>query len=290
MPELPEVETIRRGLNPKIVGQTITEVEVRLPKIVRGSSEDLQSALINQHFSAIDRRGKLLILWLEDKEHALLIHLKMTGQLIYRHGSEQIAGGHPWPEFGGELPNKYSHVIFHFVDGGVLFFNDLRQFGYLQLVDKEDVAKIISQYGLEPGLSEFTPEAFLSKLEKRRGKLKAVLLDQKIFSGLGNIYVDESCFWAEVLPTRAVETLTHNERLRLHAAIVEVISKAIEHSGTTVHDFVDADGKRGNYSDLLMVYGRGGESCLRCGSTRGGVISKTKFAGRGTHFCPMCQI
>jgi formamidopyrimidine-DNA glycosylase len=289
MPELPEVETIRRGLAEKIVGVPIKNVSVRLPKIIRGSSADFQDLLLAQNIHQIDRRGKLLILRLSNQTHAVLIHLKMTGQLIYRNQTEQVAGGHPWPDFTGELPNKYSHVVIEFANDSVLYFNDLRQFGYLQVVTREQVDEVIATYGLEPGLPEFTLPAFLKRLEKKRGKLKAVLLDQKILSGLGNIYVDESCFWAGILPTRAVETLTRSEREKLYHAIVTVINSAIEHRGTTVHDFVDSDGKRGNYADFLMVYGRTGKPCLRCGETLGGVIQKIKFAGRGTHFCTECQ-
>lgn len=288
MPELPEVETIRRSLAPKIVGKEIREVEVRLPKIVRGSAETFTSAVQKNTIQEIDRRGKLLILWLATKQQAILIHLKMTGQLIYRHQSDQVAGGHPFPAFDPsiELPNKYSHVIFRFADGAQLFFNDLRQFGFVHLVEKSEVQNITNTYGLEPGQPEFTESAFLQALSRKKGKLKAVLLDQKLFSGLGNIYVDESCFWAKILPTRTVESLSLQEKKSLYSAIVEVINKAIEHRGTTVHDYVDADGKRGNYSDFLMVYGRAGETCLRCGGT----VEKVKFAGRGTHFCPSCQV
>lgn len=260
-------------------------MDVRLPKIIRGSAEILKTTLEGNQFVRIDRRGKLLILWLSGEQQALLIHLKMTGQLIYRHGKEQIAGGHPWPAFEGELPNKYSHVILEFEDGAALFFNDLRQFGFLQLANTDEVALITSKYGLEPGRGDFTEENFLEVLQKKRGKLKAVLLDQTIFSGLGNIYVDESCFWAEILPTRTVESLSEGERKRLFTAIVQVIDEAILLRGTTVHDYVDANGNRGNYSDKLQVYGRVGETCQRCGAT----IQKIKFAGRGTHFCPGCQ-
>lgn len=286
MPELPEVETIRRGLVSKIINVPLKSVEIRLPKIVRGPASELQQLLEGNTFESIDRRGKLLIFWLGGAEQALLIHLKMTGQLIYRHQQEQIAGGHPWPAFEGELPNKYSHVIIEFADTARLFFNDLRQFGYLQLATRAEVEIITSQYGLEPGMSDFTQDNFLAVLNRKRGRLKAVLLDQKIFSGLGNIYVDESCYWAEILPTRTVESLTDSEKVRLYLAIVQVIEQAILHRGTTVHDFVDAEGNRGNYSDKLEVYGRAGQTCRRCGAT----IQKIKFAGRGTHFCPGCQL
>lgn len=290
MPELPEVETIRRGLAQKIIGVPIANVRIRLPKIIRGSSAYFQDLLTSQHIHQIDRRGKLLILRLANQTHSVLIHLKMTGQLIYRSQTEQVAGGHPWPDFTGELPNKYSHVIIEFANNSVLYFNDLRQFGYLQIVTEDEVNHVIAQYGLEPGLPEFTLSAFLQRLENKRGKLKAVLLDQKTFSGLGNIYVDESCFWAGILPTRTLESLSIIEKEKLYQAIVQVIDSAIEHRGTTVHDFLDSDGKRGNYADFLMVYGRAGKPCLRCGDTLGGVIEKIKFAGRGTHFCPQCQI
>ncbi len=293
MPELPEVETVRRSLAPKILRHTIEVIDVRLPKIIRGGAEEFSSQLQGKTITELDRRGKLLTLWLDDRKDALLVHLKMTGQLIFRHTNnpnEQVVGGHPWPPFDGDLPNKYSHVIFGFDDGGRLYFNDLRQFGFLQIADANEVSRIHATYGLEPGRPEFTLPNFLQILEKKRGVLKAVLLDQRFISGLGNIYVDEACFWAGILPMRRVESLNETERTRLFDSIVNVIHTAIEQRGTTVHDYVDADGKRGNYSDFLMVYGRAGLLCLRCAEQgKESLVQKVKLSGRGTHFCEKCQ-
>lgn len=287
MPELPEVETIRRGLLPHLIGQTISEVEVRKSKIVSPDISAFSRILEGNAFADLQRRGKLLIGRLEQGEYSVLIHLKMTGQLIWRDPSgEQVAGGHPWPEYNAELPNKYSHIIVSFANGARLFFNDLRQFGFWKLATPEEVAAARSRYGLEPLTEEFTLENFSHRLTSRKGILKSVLLNQEIFSGLGNIYVDEVCFYAQVRPERRIETLTPEEIGRLHAGCQTIIAHAIEQRGTTVESFTDASGQRGNYSDFLQVYKQEGKLCQRCGQAK---IVKTKLAGRGTHYCPNCQ-
>lgn len=286
MPELPEVETIRRGLAQHILGKEITHIEVRLPKMIKTDQTEFTRTLQGNAFHSIDRQGKLLIFHLEQhSELALLLHLKMTGQLIYRHGSEQVAGGHPWPPYNDELPNKYSHIIFTFATGAHLYFNDQRQFGYLKLVEQEDVQKEKEKYGIEPHTDNFTRTAFRKLFTNRHTQLKSLLLNQSIISGIGNIYADEICFYAGIKPHRTVDTLTPLEINTLFDGCLTVIGTAIQHRGTTISDFTDANGQRGNYSDYLHVYGREGQSCHRCAGT----ITKTKVAGRGTHWCPDCQ-
>lgn len=286
MPELPEVETIRRGLVSEIIDQEITQIEVRLSKMIKTSEEEFQKSIQGNFFSHIDRQGKLLIFHLKNTPHqAMLLHLKMTGQLIYRHENTQVAGGHPWPTYNGELPNKYSHVIFTFANGARLFFNDQRQFGYLKLVDQDFVMQEREKYGIEPLTQAFTRQAFFQLFEKRKTTVKALLLNQKIISGIGNIYTDEICFFARVNPNRVVNTLTPIEINTLYDATQTIIDTAIKHSGTTISDYVNTNGLRGNYSDYLYVYGRAGEPCQRCS----GIITKDQVAGRGTHWCPECQ-
>ncbi|MFH2104905.1 MAG: bifunctional DNA-formamidopyrimidine glycosylase/DNA-(apurinic or apyrimidinic site) lyase [Parcubacteria group bacterium] len=285
MPELPEVETIRRDLQRKIVGKKITEVKVRKLKIVKGSQPAFRRALIGNSFAKISRRGKLLILELKKGEKYLLIHLKMTGQLIYQARGQIIAGGHGWPQIG-KLPNKYSHIIFTFADRSQLFFNDLRQFGYMKLVGDEELSAILEKFGIEPLTKNFTWANFRHALAGKKTSLKAVLLNQKLIAGIGNIYVDEICFRAGVRPSRAVNKLSSAELRKIFNSCNIIIKQAIKYRGTTFNDYVDADGNKGNFISRLKVYQRAGEKCQRC---RRGVIKKTRLAGRGTHYCPQCQ-
>ncbi len=286
MPELPEVETIRRDLDAKIRHQKIKRIDVRKLKIVRGLVADFKRALLGQNFSRIDRRAKLLIFKVSSGEKFLLIHLKMTGQLIYESGRVTVAGGHSWPPLDRRLPSKYSHVIFTFRDGSRLFFNDLRQFGYLQLVDRATKDKIITGYGLEPLTREFTLPRFARVFRGKKTRLKSLLLNQSLMAGIGNIYADEICHAAGVRPTRKGSTLKAADITRLYAASQRILCRAVEKRGTTFSDYVDADGRTGNYLRYLKVYDREGKKCLTC---KKGVIKKIKIGSRGTHYCPVCQ-
>ena len=280
MPELPEVETIRRGLSNKILNKKIVKVEITKDNLVRNKLEDFLSVVNNNQVSKIDRIGKLLILHLKDGY--LLIHLKMTGQLIYVWKNELVAGGHL--QEIEELPNKYSHIIFNFVDGSKLFFNDMRQFGYLQLVTNKE--EIVKKYGIEPLTKDFTLENFKKVFKNRKGILKALLLNQNLLAGIGNIYADEIRFRAKVRPSRKVNTLNKKEVEELYKACQYIIKKAVEKKGTTFSDYKDTSGKAGNFVQYLKVYGRKDKRCLRCKKAD---IKKITVAGRGTHFCPNCQ-
>lgn len=285
MPELPEVETIRRDLESRILGKNIDAVTVRLPKIVHGPLEFFEEVLQDTSITAIQRTGKLLQLELAKTPFVLLIHLKMTGQLLYQSQNDFVAGGHPFPAFSEPLPNKWTHIELAFEDKSHLYFNDLRQFGYWQIVTKNEQETINSQYGIEPLTPNFTWENFSAQMSKKRGVLKAVLLDQTFISGLGNIYADEVCFLSGILPTRRVESLSTEELSKLYESCLRVIEKAVLHRGTSFRDFKDTEGREGGYAKFLMVYGRENLPCLRCGTP----IEKIKLAGRGTHFCPHCQ-
>ncbi len=285
MPELPEVETLRRDLAARILNKKITKTTVRLPKMVRGSTEQLQETLQGNHILAINRVGKLLQLSLHESPLILLIHLKMTGQLLYNDQQTLIAGGHPFPAFTEPLPNKWTHIELSFADQSHLYFNDLRQFGYWQLVSREEQTAINERYGIEPLTPGFTWQAFSDRMSTKRGVLKAVLLDQNFISGLGNIYADEVCFASGVLPTRRVESLTQEELQKIFFHCTHILQKAVENRGTSFRDYRDSQGKEGGYAKFLAVYGRAKEPCLICGTP----IEKIKLAGRGTHFCPVCQ-
>ncbi len=288
MPELPEVETVRRGLEKQILGKKIVEITVQKPNLVRNDLNFFMQNLIGNSFKAINRRGKLIYFSFEHSDLSLLVHLKMTGQLIYQTSpQDRVIGGHPYPDPSGELPNKYSHIIIKLEDGSTLFFNDQRQFGYMHLVEPVYLEAVLMRFGIEPGMENFTWKNFQEILKRYpKSILKAFLLDQTRISGLGNIYVDEACFGAQILPMRRVGSLNETEQKKLFEVINDVIARAIKAKGTTFRDYRDHEGKSGNFMDQLNVYGRGGQKCLICKST---LITKTKCAGRGTHFCEICQ-
>lgn len=290
MPELPEVETIRRDLG-VLVGHKIAALKILNPKTAQPSAAFLKNHLLGQKIEAVNRTGKLLILSLRNG-YFLLIHLKMTGQLIYQTGKRKIYGGHSLNgqakegAVGGELPNKHTRAIFNFSKGGQLFFNDLRKFGYVKLVDRAELDRIVSaNYGPEPLTKEFTLKKFAAIFPSRRVNLKALLLNQKLVAGLGNIYVDESLFRAGIRPERLAQSLNKKEIALLFKAINNVIRQAIKYRGTTFSDYQDANGRAGNFSRHLQVYGRYKQPCLKCGRP----VSKIKLAGRGTHYCQYCQ-
>ncbi len=296
MPELPEVETIRRDLEKALGGRRLLSLEILAAKSAPQSAVFLKRHLLEKRLLAILRRGKLLILSFEGEAY-LLIHLKMTGQLIFLSGDSRVAGGHSlgskksraadsWlTAVGGDLPNKHTRAVLLFEGGGRLYFNDLRRFGYLKYSDKKDLDRLIAaNYGPEPLTPSFSFSAF-SRIFSGNRQIKPLLLDQKKIAGLGNIYVDETLFASGIRPDRRADSLEEKEKRSLYQAINRIIKKAVEERGTTFSDYVDASGRRGGYSRLLKVYGRGGEACLKCGRK----LEKTKISGRGTHFCPYCQ-
>ncbi|NCN99640.1 bifunctional DNA-formamidopyrimidine glycosylase/DNA-(apurinic or apyrimidinic site) lyase [Candidatus Falkowbacteria bacterium] len=306
MPELPEVETIRRDLAASLVNRKIISLNVLSPKSVSPSVALFCSALVGRQIKTVARRGKLLMFKLslvspklkksgQTIYDYLLIHLKMTGQLIYLDGTKKIAGGHSLSKtdttgfqaaVGGELPNKHTRVVFNFSGGRQLFFNDLRKFGYLKLVTEVERQGLLARnYGPEPLTSEFSVSALAQVLKNKTAKVKALLLDQKLIAGLGNIYVDESLYAAGIDPRRPGDSLKPLEIKKLYLVINKIIRQAIKRRGTTFSDYVDSRGRSGNFSRLLKVYGRDGEKCVNCGS----LILKIKVAGRGTHYCQHCQ-
>jgi formamidopyrimidine-DNA glycosylase len=286
MPELPEVETIRRDLARVIVGKKITHVEVLHRAPIKDGVKKFTEALQNKKLKHIDRIGKLLMLDLSDG-HFLLIHLKMTGQLIYRHDKTIIAGGHSFSAFKpDELPGAYTWVIWNFDDGSVLYFNDMRKFGYLKIVDRKEKEMIVSGYGLEPLTKNFTLKNFLKILEKRNAPIKAVLLNQALIAGIGNIYADEICFAAKIFPGTRTSVLSSLEKTKLFNAINIILKKAIKYKGTTFKNYVSAHGKKGNFSDFLQVYKRDKQKCFVC---KKGIVSNKKIGGRSSRYCPVCQ-
>lgn len=285
MPELPEVETIRRDLASCVLHKKIKKVDVKKSRLVRNSASFFVKSLKNNEFTGIDRVGKLIIFVLKNKEY-LLVHLKMTGQLIYQDKKSQIAGGHSYNSDEMVYPNKYTYIIFTFSDGSNLYFNDMRTFGYLQVVDEKELDRIKSAYGIEP----IDPEVKLSDWRKvfinRRTNLKALLLNQKVIAGIGNIYADEICFASRIRPDRPVFKLTKSEVDLLFKNSKRILQQAIKKRGTTFNNYVDGQGQKGNFVKYLRVYGRTGKICLNCRKVK---IKRIKLAGRSTHFCPNCQ-
>ena len=281
MPELPEVETIRRGLEKRILNKKIVQVKVLEKKSFIGEAEEV----LGRKIEKLGRRGKALIIELSGGE-SFLIHLRMTGQLIYI-GRERFAGGHPNESFVEELPNKQTRVIIEFSDGAKLFFNDQRKFGFIKVVKTEKIEEeaFIRKLGKEPW--EITVEEFYEKLKRHKNSaIKAVILDQEVIAGLGNIYADEALYFSGIRPTRKAGEISKLEAKRLILGAKTVMERSLEAGGSTIKNYVKADGTRGNYLDLFAkVYGRGGEKCEKCG----GEIKKIKVGGRGTHYCEECQ-
>lgn len=280
MPELPEVETIRRGLKDFIINKKITKIEVFCDKSFQGDPKIAE----NQTVKNIRRFGKALILDL-DNEISLMIHLRMTGQLIY-DGKERYAAGHPSENFVANLPNKQTRILLKFPDG-TLYFNDQRKFGFIKVIQTKEVKNdaFIQKLAKEPW--DMEADEFYQKLQKHKNSLiKATILDQSIICGLGNIYADESLFMAKIHPARRAGTLTKKEAKNLLESACCVMKKSIESGGSTMATYVKADGTRGDYLDkFAQVFHKEGQPCPCCGTK----IIKTRVAGRGTHICPNCQ-
>lgn len=287
MPELPEVETIRRGLNKFILKSELQKVKILCPKSFIGTP-------ITGKIIKIRRFGKALVLDM-DNDHSILIHLRMTGQLIYdlkdnssvnHNYNNRYAAGHPSDNFTANLPNRQTRVILEF-DTGTLYFNDQRKFGFIKAIPTKDVERdsFISKLAKEPW--DMAAEELYEKLQKHpKSSIKAAILDQTIICGLGNIYADESLFVSGIHPLRKAGSLTIEEAKHLLAAARQVMDESIASGGSTMATYVKADGTKGDYLEqFAQVFRREGKPCPRCGQN----IIKTKVAGRGTHLCPHCQ-
>lgn len=273
MPELPEVETVRRTLYDKLVGRTIDRVEIITPRQVYHPDPDtFRAELEGIAFTDLKRRGKYLLLELGDRL-TLVCHLRMSGHLFV---------------CDPERPrDKHTHVIFHMDDGKELRYEDQRKFGGFHLLGPtgEGMPPGLRNLGPEPLSDDFTPRTLAEAVAGRRSPVKAVLLDQSAVAGLGNIYVDEALFCARVHPERAAESLSPDEIHRLHGCIRSVLERAVERRGTTFSLYFDGEGKSGDMYDELQVFDRTGAPCPRCGTP----IVKLAVAQRGTHVCPQCQ-
>ncbi len=287
MPELPEVETIRRGLDKLIIGKQVSAVDFDTPKSFPNSPEDVKKFLINSTIEGISRRGKALIIQL-NSGYSLIIHLRMTGQLVYDDGETHFGAGHPNDSLISRLPDKSTRVTLAFSDGGQLFFNDQRKFGWMRLYPSSIIDEIdfFRRLGPEPLAAEFNWLELRKRLMRRpRSVIKAALLDQSVIAGVGNIYADESLWEAKIHPSTAVSELSAKDFKNLHDALIKVLNLSLEYGGSTDRNYVNAEGRRGSYLEFASVFRRENQPCPRCGTT----ILKIRVAGRGTHYCPHCQ-
>lgn len=288
MPELPEVETIRRGLVATVLGRHIEAVEVLSEKTLAATRPELDSLIVGHRLTGVDRRGKLLLAHLDGGAH-LLIHPMMTGQLVVtERGRTLFAGGHPTRSLLEPMPNATTRVAVRLAGGRVLFFNDQRRFGRIRLVDSATLAadRFLAGMGPEPLGDAFTLAAFRAQLARHsRAPVKAVILDQSVVAGIGNIYSDESLHLARVHPRRPAGSLSAAESRRLHEAIGTIIGLAVEHGGTSFAGYVNEARGRTSYLAQARVFRREGRPCPVCGSR----IERIRVAGRGTNVCPHCQ-
>jgi formamidopyrimidine-DNA glycosylase len=290
MPELPEVETVRRGLSELIVGKAFREVAVHeSPKSFPNNPTEVASSLLGAKVIAVRRRAKVLLIDLSTN-YSLVIHLKMTGQLVYRDGDIRFGAGHPNDSLIGILPDRSTRVSLIFTDGGTLFFNDQRKFGWVKLYPTAEVANIdfMKKVGPEPLEDSFTADDFISRIRRRNNtSIKAAILDQTVLAGVGNIYADESLWGAKIHPAERVKDVKDVDLAILLAEIKTVMTLSIEKGGSTDRNYVNAEGKRGSYIDFARVFRREGLACPRHPDV---VIEKIRVAGRGTHICPVCQV
>lgn len=272
MPELPEVETVRRGLTKLVEGSTIKSVDVLYPKMVNLPPKDFENALKGKKIDRIDRRGKYLLIRLSD--HLTIVsHLRMEGKYDV--------------EPDGAPLDKHTHVVFHLTDGRELRYNDTRKFGRMNLVDTGTEMSVagLKTIGPEPTEQALTLDYITAIFKKSRKVIKPFLLDQSNIAGLGNIYADEVLWLSKINPKQPVNSLKPAQIKRLRKNIITEIQMAIDGHGTTVHSYSTAYGEAGNFQNHLNVYGKQGEPCPRCGTK----IVKIKLAQRGTHYCPKCQ-
>ena len=271
MPELPEVETVRRGLERLVVGKTIKQVQVRYAKMISTGVDSFVHDLPGQTIERIGRRGKYLLFYLTGG--VLVSHLRMEGKYLFY--PDAVPG------------RKHAHVFFEMTDGGTLVYEDVRKFGTMELLRKDQLEAyfVARKLGPEPTEADFLLPPFAAALSRSKKPIKPYLLEQTLVVGLGNIYVDEALWRARIHPTRPAASLKPAEVKRLREQIIEVLQLGIEKRGSTIRTYRNALGEDGTMQDFLQVYGKTGQPCARCGSP----IEKIKLGGRGTHLCPHCQ-
>lgn len=287
MPELPEVETIKRGLAKSIIGKKIVDFTCDTKKMINLPLPRYQKSIIGKTVKGIERRAKMIIIDLSE-DWRVWFHLKMTGQLVYSGRKKKIVGGHPIKEGFEKDPNRFTHATFSFSDGTHLYFNDVRKFGWVKLYQKAELESKLDamKLGPEPLTDDFSL-AYLKEQIKRlpNRKIKVFLMDNQIVVGIGNIYSDEICFYARVRPDRKVKDLRENEIKLIFRGIKKILAEAIKYEGTSISDYVNAMGEAGSYTKKLKIYQRYGEKCFGCRHE----VRRMKLGGRTSSYCPNCQ-
>ena len=319
MPELPEVETVRRGLAELLPGRVVARVSVfDSPKSFPNAPADVEQFLHGARVAAVRRRAKVLMIDL-DTQYSLVIHLKMTGQLVFRQGSrhsvrvspkksrgprnvahnfsadtareiDDFAGGHPNDSLIGALPDRSTRVQMDFTDGSRLFFNDQRKFGWMKLLPTVEVQNLpfMQKVGPEPLDPQTRAEDFVQRIRRRQNSMiKPALLDQAVIAGVGNIYADEALWAAQLHPQTRVKNISDQQLNTLFNELRQILQLSIDQGGSTDRNYVDAEGRKGNYLAFARVFRREGQACHRHPDQE---IIKLKVGGRGTHICPVCQM
>lgn len=294
MPELPEVEVIRLFLEDKILGQRIKSIKILTPKSFIGNPQKI----LNKKIISFSRLGKQLSIHLEN-DLILLVHLKMTGQLLYfplvKGGPRRIMLGHPTKDVFDNLPNKSTRVIFYFSPscqrggrGEILYFNDQRKFGWIKILNKAELVAAQKNLGLDIFSSGFTPQYLFSQLQKSSSPVKTVLLDQHFMSGIGNIYANDALFLAHVHPKTVSKKITLKQAKNIHHSLIKIMKQSVLAGGSTARDqkYLRPDGTVGKNQFSFRVYQRDGLPCLVCQT----LICRLKLGGRGTFYCPRCQV
>lgn len=289
VPELPEVEIVRQGLDSILPGKTIQHVDFDWPKSFPNSLGDVQRFLLGAHVASVRRRAKVLLIELSSG-YTLMIHLKMTGQLVFvsSQTGERFGAGHPNESLVSRLPDTSTRVTLTFSDESRLFFNDQRKFGWAKLLSPAALEqdKFLLSVGPEPLEEGFTADVFIERLRRHQGvMIKAGLLNQYIIAGIGNIYADESLWGAQLHPERRVASISDEEIRQLYAEVRAILTSAIAAGGSTDKTYVNAKGEKGSYLSIARVFRREGQPCPRCQEA----IRKIRVAGRGTHLCMICQ-
>ena len=289
MPELPEVETVRRGLAELLPGRVVTRVTVfDSPKSFPNARADVEQFLYGARVTSVRRRAKVLMIDL-DTQYSLVVHLKMTGQLIFR-GRESFAGGHPNDSLIGKLPDRSTRVQVDFVDGSRLFFNDQRKFGWVKLLPTGEVKNLpfMQKVGPEPLDPQTRAEDFIQRIRRRQNSMiKPAFLDQAVIAGVGNIYADEALWAAQIHPQTRVKNVSDQQLNTLFTELRHILQLSIDQGGSTDKNYVDAKGRKGNYLTFAHVFRREGQACHRHPDQE---VIKLKVSGRGTHVCPVCQV
>lgn len=285
MPELPEVETIRRGLEKYIVGKSIKSVDIRLKKIFRGDPD----LIIGLRVIGVRRYGKGLVIDLSN-DYSIAVHVKMTGQFVYQ-GKETLNNFHPKLGLPEVLPSKHTHVIFRFKskindESLVLFYNDIRQFGWINVAKTSEVLSLpfFKSLGQEP-FRDLSLWLFKKILSSSSMPIKPLLMDQNKISGVGNIYANDALYGSGIDPRRPGKSLGSRESSRLYKVLLEVLQRGIDYGGASEINYINVEGKKGSYQDHFLVYGRAGIPCTSCKTP----IKRIVQSGRSTFFCPVCQ-